>query len=329
MRILKLSIGNAVLQQRHIPYIAVSAGLIHATQFHLPRTVATVLNQGLGYGFNLKIRVFIKIMNSLCPPSKKMVHIALYMSFGWSVYLDRRFPTACETYNKDRLTPWTSTWYPHFIEDLYCSAHQGGEGNVKIITDFVAAGGEGVMFTFTKISIVVFVKMRLLQNGIFLDLFVGLSSYFHCCIVKCCFMWIVIMCVYYTVPFVTSLIWRFKIVWLRITDEHTVVANSPATCGSHREETLSPASSHYPHGIRTGSAQRIFTTQHPQYTYNGHCWSLKKDFLLWITVKICYDNTGNVPYKGRNFNTQTFGKNASIYCLIMEILGQKCNFFIV
>ena len=59
MRILKLSIGYAVLQQRHMPYIAVSAGLIHTTQFHLPRTVATVLNQGLGYRFNLKIRVFM------------------------------------------------------------------------------------------------------------------------------------------------------------------------------------------------------------------------------------------------------------------------------
>ena len=59
MCILKLSIGNAVLQQRHMPYIAVSAGLIHTMQFHLPRTVATVLNQGLGYRFNLKIRVFM------------------------------------------------------------------------------------------------------------------------------------------------------------------------------------------------------------------------------------------------------------------------------
>ena len=42
-----------------MPYIAVSAGLIHKMQFHLPRTVATVLNQGLGYGFNIKIRVFM------------------------------------------------------------------------------------------------------------------------------------------------------------------------------------------------------------------------------------------------------------------------------
>ena len=58
MLILKLSIGNTVLQQRNMPYIAVSAGLIHMMQFHLPRTVATVLNQGLGYGFNLKIRFF-------------------------------------------------------------------------------------------------------------------------------------------------------------------------------------------------------------------------------------------------------------------------------
>ena len=88
-----------------MPYIAVSAGLIHTTQFHLPRTVATVLKQGLGYGFYLKIRVFMNIMNSLCPPSKEMVYIALCMTVGWSVYLDSRFPTACETYNKDRLTP--------------------------------------------------------------------------------------------------------------------------------------------------------------------------------------------------------------------------------
>ena len=102
MHILKLSIGNVVLQQRHVPYIGVSAGLIHTTQFYLTRTVATVLNQGLGYGFNLKIRVFfMTIMNSLCPPSK-MVHIALCMSVGWSVYIDSRFPTTCETY---RLTP--------------------------------------------------------------------------------------------------------------------------------------------------------------------------------------------------------------------------------
>ena len=43
-----------------MPYIAVSVWLICTTQFHLPRTVATVLNQGLGYGFNLKIRVFVR-----------------------------------------------------------------------------------------------------------------------------------------------------------------------------------------------------------------------------------------------------------------------------
>ena len=69
MRFLKLSIRNAVLQQRHMPYIAESAGLIHTPQFDLPRTVATVLNQGLGYRFNLKMRVFMNIMNSVCPPS--------------------------------------------------------------------------------------------------------------------------------------------------------------------------------------------------------------------------------------------------------------------
>ena len=128
-----------------MPYIAVSAGLIHTTQFHLPRTVATVLNQGFGYGFNLKMRVFIKIMNSLCPPSKKMVHIALRKSVGWSVYLDSRFPTTCETYNK---------WYPHCIEDFYQSADKGGWARSRSLPTLLLPGG---MFTFTKISIVIFV----------------------------------------------------------------------------------------------------------------------------------------------------------------------------
>ena len=115
MRILKLSIGNAVLQQIHMPYIAVSAGLIHTTQFHLTRTVATVLKQGLGYGFYLKIRVFMNIMTSLCPPSKKTVHIALCMSFGILTVLK-----------------------------IFIVLQTREGGNVKIITDFVAAGvGDG------------------------------------------------------------------------------------------------------------------------------------------------------------------------------------------
>ena len=88
----------------------------------------------------------MKIMSYLCPPSKKMVHIALLVSVGWSVYLDSRFLTACETYelNKDRLTPKTSTWYPHCIV-LQTREGRGG-GKVKIITDFGAAGGVNVYF---------------------------------------------------------------------------------------------------------------------------------------------------------------------------------------
>ena len=136
--------------------------------------------------------------------------------------------------------------------------------------------------------------MRLLQNGIFLDIFVGLSSYFHCCIVKCCFMSFVIICVYYTVPFVTNLVWRFKVVWLRITDEHSVVANSPVTCGSHREKTLSPMSSHHPRGIRT----KNFHHHHPRllnllkivnwlacayFIYRANCL-YKENNTMYITV---------------------------------------------
>ena len=116
--------------------------------------MATVLNLGLGYGFNLKIRVFMKIMHSLCPPSKKKVHIALCLSVGWSVYLDSRFPTTCETYNKDRLRLQLGilTVLKIFI---VLQTREGGGSKVKIITDFVAA--EGGMFTFTKISIVIFI----------------------------------------------------------------------------------------------------------------------------------------------------------------------------
>ena len=47
-----------------------------------------------------------------------------------------------------------------------------------------------------------------------------------------------------------------------------------------------------------------------------------KMFHLWVIVtftstKICYDNPGNVPNKGRNFNTQIFGKMYSfVICMI-------------
>ena len=105
MRILKLSIGNAVLSTKTHALYSRNCRVNPHDAIHLPRNVATVLNQGLGYGFNLKIRVFMIIIISVCPHSKKIVHIALCISVGWSVYLDSRFPTTCETYNKDRLTP--------------------------------------------------------------------------------------------------------------------------------------------------------------------------------------------------------------------------------
>ena len=63
------------LQQRHMPYIAVSAGLIHTMQFHLPRTVATVLNQGLGYGFNLQIRTGCFKISVILLTKNKMLEI--------------------------------------------------------------------------------------------------------------------------------------------------------------------------------------------------------------------------------------------------------------
>ena len=59
--------------------------------------------------------------------------------------------------------------------------------------------------------------------------------------------------------------------------------------------------------------------------------------VLLPILKFCYDKAGNLPNKGRHFNTQTWGKIvyflfvwlvgivsdkiSSVYCLILEILG--------
>ena len=103
----------------------------------------------------------MNIMTSFCPFSKKMVHIDLCMSVGWSVYLDGRFPTACETYLKIARLLRLSNWYPHCIEDLYCSADQGGGGMAMsrsfptLLLRGLGMGVGWVMFTFTKISVVI------------------------------------------------------------------------------------------------------------------------------------------------------------------------------
>ena len=78
------------------------------------------------------------------------------------------------------------------------------------------------------------------------------------------------------------------------------------------------------------------------------CWPnfhlLSGNLVYMQDEKTCYDKAGNLPNKGRNFNTQTRGKNCiflicmiSRYwfqtkllpciCIILEILGQKCHFF--
>ena len=154
MHILKLSIGNAVWQQRHMSYRSVSAGLIHTMQFHVLRTVATDLNQGLGNGFNLKLRVIMKIMNLFYPPSNKMMHIVVCMSVGWSVYLYSRFPTIWETYNVDRLTPQTSTILTVLKIFIVLQTRDGGGGGQD---HYRLCCGGGLKFTFTKTSIVIFV----------------------------------------------------------------------------------------------------------------------------------------------------------------------------
>ena len=59
---------------------------------------------------------------------ENIVHIALCMSVGWSVFLDSRFPTTCETYNKDLLTQFHIT-YQFKCRNMY-NAHKLTQRNL-------------------------------------------------------------------------------------------------------------------------------------------------------------------------------------------------------
>ena len=53
--------------------------------------------------------------------------------------------------------------------------------------------------------------------------------------------------------------------------------------------------------------------------------------ILWIhaysEVKTCYDKAGNLPNKGRNFNTQTWGKIVYFLFVWLVGIGFRQNFF--
>ena len=51
----------------------------------------------------------------------------------------------------------------------------------------------------------------------------------------------------------------------------------------------------------------FYHTYCKQSFIHGFFENCKPSFIHGV-LKIYYDNTGNVPYKGRNFNTQIFGK---------------------
>ena len=47
----------------------------------------------------------------------------------------------------------------------------------------------------------------------------------------------------------------------------------------------------------------------------------------YIMLKICYDKAGNLPNKGRNFNTQTWGKIVYFLFVWLVGIGLRQNFF--
>ena len=48
-----------------------------------------------------------------------------------------------------------------------------------------------------------------------------------------------------------------------------------------------------------------------------------------VVLKICYDYPGNVPNKGRNFNTHNFGKMYLMLFVWLAVLGFRQNYFYI
>ena len=49
--------------------------------------------------------------------------------------------------------------------------------------------------------------------------------------------------------------------------------------------------------------------------------------IFWSREEICYDKAGNLPNKGRNFNTQTWGKIVYFLFVWLVGIGFRQNFF--
>ena len=58
-------------------------------------------------------------------------------------------------------------------------------------------------------------------------------------------------------------------------------------------------------------------------------WLIISTFCLLASEKICYDKAGNLPNKGRNFNTQTWGKIVYFLFVWLVGIGFRQNFFCV
>ena len=61
------------------------------------------------------------------------------------------------------------------------------------------------------------------------------------------------------------------------------------------------------------------TLNTPRYLLN-FAWNV-------VLIKICYDKAGNLPNKGRNFNTQTWGKIVYFLFVWLVGIGFRQNFF--
>ena len=70
-------------------------------------------------------------------------------------------------------------------------------------------------------------------------------------------------------------------------------------------------------------SEKILTSQKKKTT-KGEGEGASVFHCALVNLKICYDNLGNVPNKGRNFNTEKFGKTyLFVICMISRHWFQK------
>ena len=82
----------------------------------------------------------------------------------------------------------------------------------------------------------------------------------------------------------------------------------------------------YPQTCQEPTAKEIFEFALCTLKYRPYCLA-KSPYIFCDFQKICYDKAGNLPNKGRNFNTQTWGKIVYFLFVWLVGIGFRQNFF--